>query len=148
MYERVLIFLERVIRKSNNTDRIFLQATHLDVSSFVVGTITPINFHSIYIITPINIHILYTVDTPSANNIGASRHALPGSTCTAILLIHLVMICPGRQGLPSCWYIFSKHVGVHMESHLIDTSCHDMPNSPKPAQYCFSMFLFSVLFTA
>ena len=80
---------------------------------FIVIVFTPfttLHCHSHYTIAPIHYHSLYTVYTTSANSIGTSFYGLFGSTSSSILLLHLVMICPGRRRQPYHCYILSLHV--------------------------------------
>ena len=94
-----------LIKKYPILDLKSLQVMGLSDASFAVNIIMTIiiiltslhsiHYHNLYSITPIHCHSLYTVYTPSANNIGTYRYDLPGSTWTAILLVHLFMACLG-----------------------------------------------------
>ena len=82
---------------------------------------------------PIHFHCLYSVYTPSANIISTFRWGLSASTSSEILLVHLVMTCPGQHRQPHYWYVLSWLIRVEIFSHIVDTSFHGLSVSTSSA---------------
>ena len=83
--------------------------------------------HILYSIT----HIIFITVTPLHKFIAIVF--APFTHHQPIVLVRLDMICQGRHGQQSYWYIMACHVKVNMGSHLIGTSWHAMSGSTRAA---------------